>query len=1554
MKQTITIVLFSFILMSPFAFQKVYAADSVAKVFDIDGNGEVKPLSDGLLTLRYLFGFRGDSLINKAIGNGATRTSSAQIEVYLSTHLNELDIDGNGQKEPLSDGLLLLRYLFGFRADALIGQAIGSGAMRLTANDIVAYLERQQLLVPITIKSKDLIETTEQYYPILTNVPENAVIEWFVDNISAPSLRGSKFNVAGNHVVNAKVYVAGVLLAELDKRILVTRNLEKGSLVPKNNALSSYYQEDNNNDKMAGFQLDIPAGALETEKTITIEEASLSDKFPNLFAVSLKPHGLTFTKSVKVTMPYDQSYRDEPLQIIRYSDNGETTILPILSRDDTNHLVTFVTDHFSTYSVTKGFWGADGNDFESIKKRINWQGTKTELEEILDFKLHGNAVNTTVFDYYLSDKQNKSINIDNPYESYTQFFPEQGVNPIWSDVKNSLKTISIITSTEPTLLGILASAVSYHTDKPVPGDVTDITSWAKTGAKVGFNSYNPINFGESILNFGNEIFWKYQLSQYFQKRPLCVLNENKLPPCQIYDTDVDEPTLAGFYKGYTDNLNGFADIKKMTFAEKNNFWKNAEILYQRYLLGKSNNDKLKGLVLAVKKHLLFLKNANNPSAVTYVKFEALQEGDLYQSTINKPMYRGLPTTLKVGFNSTGLSNAIEVSLARYTGTVLGSNNIFKDHYESIQIQKNCGVSNNCSFTFSPDNIGENLQYRIVSFFANSNIDRVIHNFTLSVVEQYEISSIEIDSINKLGIENGVNQYSLDFNPIILDASNEPVNLLEGYDCKIVLDKVKRITKPCNAMNLKLSEDFILRRVYRDERLLFIFNENSQSYDFKSARLSGDSSNVLINKGDVYVDVDLVSIADQIKAQSVLDATETPVISVKKINGIATASTNFALNIGDTVEYEITGGKIITLADFDGNGRFSSQLSSLNLQELSQNIRYVQTFHRAGTFRPAFRYNDIDSKTTVSLEGSILVNEQNPDLALEVTSSYKINVDKVKLSVIANKNVETIEWTQIRGIDVNLQPHNHSASPSFDIPVLQGEKVKFSFIVEVTTIEGKRTRQLVSFELDLLTTILTPSQPQNIQAIAGDKQVALSWDLVENATGYDICMATEVITDSANCLSHQNGVVFADKISPTLITSLVNDTEYFFVVMGKNASGVGEASAVISVMPKNIRYIKISSTGVELPDSATQWSCVKDKETGLIWESKTDDEGLHNKDNSYTWYDPNVMSINGGGGTENGDNDTDSFVKNVNATNLCGFNNWQLPTVDELKSLIIVDVFSGQQPLYDSHYFPLTHAPNSSSSSADGYWSSNFYSSGASGIHFITGGEWGHGTTFQEYIRLVRHDFSTGKLNDTGVTKCANQSENNLDCPVSTHPNQDAQYGRDATHNDNSDGHAGFSFTKISSTGAELASSASEWSCIKDNVTGLMWEVKTDDGGLHDKNNTYTWYNPNNTVNGGHAGTENGDNDTDSFVSNTNSADLCGAHSWRLPTREELGSIVDRSKLDPSIDTGYFPNTVSNWFWSSSPYAVNSSNVWIFHFTPGDEGPRHKSLHGYVRLVRSGQ
>jgi hypothetical protein len=106
----------------------------------------------------------------------------------------------------------------------------------------------------------------------------------------------------------------------------------------------------------------------------------------------------------------------------------------------------------------------------------------------------------------------------------------------------------------------------------------------------------------------------------------------------------------------------------------------------------------------------------------------------------------------------------------------------------------------------------------------------------------------------------------------------------------------------------------------------------------------------------------------------------------------------------------------------------------------------------------------------------------------------------------------------------------------------------------------------------------------------------------------------------------------------------------------------------------------------------------------------------------------------------------------------------------------------------------------------------------------------------------------GQLNDTGLTECLNEDMALISCPSSYYIGQDAEFGRDALAKSNElakvgTGDAGFDFTKLDANGEPLDESATEWSCVKDNLTGLIWEVKTNDLGLQDKSSVYSYYNP---------------------------------------------------------------------------------------------------------------
>ncbi|MEE9345148.1 MAG: endo alpha-1,4 polygalactosaminidase [Methylococcales bacterium] len=110
---------------------------------DADGNGVVDALTDGLLFIRHMFGIRGESLTGNAVDNTCTRCTAAEIEPYLQqcADLDYSDIDGNGKVDALTDGLLSIRYNFGIRSAALISNAVDNDCTRCTSIEIEGYLE---------------------------------------------------------------------------------------------------------------------------------------------------------------------------------------------------------------------------------------------------------------------------------------------------------------------------------------------------------------------------------------------------------------------------------------------------------------------------------------------------------------------------------------------------------------------------------------------------------------------------------------------------------------------------------------------------------------------------------------------------------------------------------------------------------------------------------------------------------------------------------------------------------------------------------------------------------------------------------------------------------------------------------------------------------------------------------------------------------------------------------------------------------------------------------------------------------------------------------------------------------------------------------------------------------------------------------------------------------------------------------------------------------------------------------------------------------------------
>tara|TARA_B100000809_G_C15129640_1_gene527798 strand:+ start:211 stop:2565 length:2355 start_codon:yes stop_codon:yes gene_type:complete len=124
---------------------------------DIDGDNSADALTDGILILRSMFGIDSTALVSGALSTGATYSDPSDITYRISLLGDRLDIDGDGQIDALTDGLLILRYLFGLTGFSLTDSAITPCVVdcedRRSSAEIESYLKALSTREPLKINA---------------------------------------------------------------------------------------------------------------------------------------------------------------------------------------------------------------------------------------------------------------------------------------------------------------------------------------------------------------------------------------------------------------------------------------------------------------------------------------------------------------------------------------------------------------------------------------------------------------------------------------------------------------------------------------------------------------------------------------------------------------------------------------------------------------------------------------------------------------------------------------------------------------------------------------------------------------------------------------------------------------------------------------------------------------------------------------------------------------------------------------------------------------------------------------------------------------------------------------------------------------------------------------------------------------------------------------------------------------------------------------------------------------------------------------------------------
>jgi hypothetical protein len=145
--------------------------------------------------------------------------------------------------------------------------------------------------------------------------------------------------------------------------------------------------------------------------------------------------------------------------------------------------------------------------------------------------------------------------------------------------------------------------------------------------------------------------------------------------------------------------------------------------------------------------------------------------------------------------------------------------------------------------------------------------------------------------------------------------------------------------------------------------------------------------------------------------------------------------------------------------------------------------------------------------------------------------------------------------------------------------------------------------------------------------------------------------------------------------------------------------------------------------------------------------------------------------------------------------------------------------------------------------------------------------------------------------------------------------------------------------------------------ITDLNTLLMWEKKSNDGGLHDVHKTFVWSSP---------ATDTVWDWIDAINTEVgNGIGFAGFNDWRLPNVRELLSIVDFGRSNPAVDPAFHNNesagctvltcsaTLVANYWSSTTLAPNPADAWTVNFFIGFDDVFLKSATLPVRAVRGG-
>lgn len=301
--------------------------------------------------------------------------------------------------------------------------------------------------------------------------------------------------------------------------------------------------------------------------------------------------------------------------------------------------------------------------------------------------------------------------------------------------------------------------------------------------------------------------------------------------------------------------------------------------------------------------------------------------------------------------------------------------------------------------------------------------------------------------------------------------------------------------------------------------------------------------------------------------------------------------------------------------------------------------------------------------------------------------------------------------------------------------------------------------------------------------------------------------------------------------------------------------------------------------------------------------------------------------------ENDRMDWFSALKACRDMRLAGHDDWRLPNIKELNTILNLDYTSGWW-YYKTHFPadglqpPLLHYFSSTPYEGIYVWVTNFcfgydgyYASKNAKLLF---------RAVRNAEKPAAKAVAQFRFPDSGQKRCYTEEGRIIKAPKKG----ERYYGQDGTYIINP-----LSFSKLGDEARPLSDKA-DWKhglrMVKDNNTGLIWETKSPvQSDVNFTGDCYTW------------------EDAHNYIKALNRKGYGGFRDWRLPNREELRQIVDYNGQIPACDPKFFADCLPAFYWSINPNVKEPVFAWGVYFAYGCAICYLKSSYYPVRAVRGG-